>query len=164
MTSRRLTGIVESALLTARSRPCAICTSQYRRALHHDQQSRPLHYSSRRRHASTVNADEISHFSSLSNQWWDEGGSFNVLQRMNKVRVQFLRERLLEAALYESTSPESDREKILGPQALAGLKVLDIGCGGGLFAEVGWSTACDRCHIDACGPRFSAWLDSARPR
>jgi 2-polyprenyl-6-hydroxyphenyl methylase/3-demethylubiquinone-9 3-methyltransferase len=80
-----------------------------------------------RRNLSTINQDEISHFASLAATWWDEAGDFNVLQRMNKVRVQFLRDRLSEEGMIDFQDPV---------HFLKGKKVLDVGCGGGLFTEV----------------------------
>ena len=44
---------------------------------------------------STVNPDEIAHFSRLSAQWWDERGEFGMLHKMNPVRTQFVREKLV---------------------------------------------------------------------
>lgn len=113
---------------------CRACTPNALRSIIPTKQ-RLVHTSTPRK-VNTVNAEEINHFSSLAAHWWNESGSFGVLQRMNRVRVEFLRERLLEAALYESRDPEADRQKINGPRMLEGLRVLDVGCGGGLFSEV----------------------------
>ena len=80
----------------------------------------------------TINASEIAHFSRLSSQWWDEQGEFSFLHKMNPVRVQLIREKLLELS--------QDREggkKVQTSQVLEGLDVLDVGCGGGLLSEVG---------------------------
>lgn len=44
---------------------------------------------------STVNVDEIAHFSRLSSLWWDEHGEFAQLHRMNPIRMQFLREKVV---------------------------------------------------------------------
>lgn len=52
---------------------------------------------------STINQDEIAFFSRLSALWWDEQGEFGMLHRMNPVRMQFIREKLVSAgcrALY----------------------------------------------------------------
>lgn len=93
-----------------------------------------------RRSLSTINPSEVSHFANLAATWWDEQGDLNILQRMNKVRVEFLRERLQMAAVgangSSSAECESQLDKLAGPKFLQGLKVLDVGCGGGLFAEV----------------------------
>jgi hypothetical protein len=64
---------------------------------------------------SSVSEAEIAHFSRLSSRWWDESGEFGLLHRMNPARVRFLR----------------SREPVL-----KGKRVLDVGCGGGLFSEV----------------------------
>lgn len=55
---------------------------------------------------------------------------------MNKVRVQFLKERLKMVKRYEENTTVQDLLDIDGPYPLKGLKVLDVGCGGGLFTEV----------------------------
>lgn len=92
---------------------------------------------SQQRAISTINPDEVSHFANLAATWWDEQGDLNVLQRMNKVRVEFLRDRLITASFGKpSEIHEKELEKLNGPKFLDGLKVLDVGCGGGLFAEV----------------------------
>jgi hypothetical protein len=80
----------------------------------------------------TVNADEISHFSRLSSEWWDERGEFSFLHQMNPVRVRFIQEKLAEIATDDSESGE-----LVNPATvLRGLNVLDVGCGGGLLSEV----------------------------
>lgn len=83
--------------------------------------------------SSTVNDAEISHFSRLSSEWWDESGEFSFLHRMNPVRVQFIQEKLSEIA--RDDAPD-DGAHIQPSSILKGLDVLDIGCGGGLLSEV----------------------------
>ena len=78
---------------------------------------------------STVDSNEISHFSRLSSLWWDEQGEFKLLHRMNPVRMQFLREKLTEVALEE-------QGENLKRDVFEGLDILDVGCGGGLLSEV----------------------------
>ena len=87
---------------------------------------RPLHTSN-----ATVNPDEIAHFSRLSSQWWDHQGEFSFLHKMNPVRVQFIRDKLLEIA-----REENDDLDVQPTHVLCGLDVLDVGCGGGLLSEV----------------------------
>ncbi|KAG8804247.1 Hexaprenyldihydroxybenzoate methyltransferase, mitochondrial [Serendipita sp. 399] len=76
--------------------------------------------------ATTVNADEIAHFSKLSDQWWDERGEFSMLHKLNPVRVGFIRDRVLRVRHDEGNPDAMD---------LTGLDALDIGCGGGLLSE-----------------------------
>ncbi|KAL6298984.1 S-adenosyl-L-methionine-dependent methyltransferase [Sparassis latifolia] len=78
---------------------------------------------------SSVNPDEIAHFSRLSSLWWDERGEFYFLHKMNPVRMQFIREKLVEM------SHEDDIELSDATNILNGLDVLDVGCGGGLLSE-----------------------------
>lgn len=78
----------------------------------------------------TINPSEIAHFSRLSSQWWDEQGEFGLLHKMNPVRVQFIRQKLLEI------SREERGEEALRLGSLGGLDALDVGCGGGLLSEV----------------------------
>ncbi len=95
--------------------------------------SRVLRASLGAAHKSTVNEAEIAHFSKLSSKWWDEHGEFALLHRMNPVRLEFVRQKLLESAYDDGTIPE-DAPSTHNP--LRGLKVLDVGCGGGLLSEV----------------------------
>jgi 2-polyprenyl-6-hydroxyphenyl methylase/3-demethylubiquinone-9 3-methyltransferase len=74
---------------------------------------------------STVDAGEIERFSRIADEWWDPAGKFAPLHRLNPVRVGYIRDR---AAAHWS------RDALSG-QPLSGLKVLDIGCGGGLLSE-----------------------------
>ena len=47
---------------------------------------------------STINQHEIAHFSKLSALWWDEQGEFQMLHRMNPVRMKFIREKMVSAS------------------------------------------------------------------
>ncbi|KAI6041289.1 S-adenosyl-L-methionine-dependent methyltransferase [Pisolithus marmoratus] len=83
---------------------------------------------------STVNAAEIAHFSRLSSQWWDENGEFALLHRMNPVRVQYIREKLIEIA-HEEKGEDVAREMEQRRDSFRGMNMLDVGCGGGLLSE-----------------------------
>ncbi|XP_063340716.1 ubiquinone biosynthesis O-methyltransferase, mitochondrial [Pelmatolapia mariae] len=73
---------------------------------------------------STVDPDELRKFQSLANKWWDEQGEFAALHAMNDLRVPFIRDNLLN--VHRARHPG---------KPLAGLKILDVGCGGGLLTE-----------------------------
>jgi 2-polyprenyl-6-hydroxyphenyl methylase/3-demethylubiquinone-9 3-methyltransferase len=71
---------------------------------------------------STVDPDEISKFAALAAEWWNPEGPFGALHRLNPVRLQFIRDRTAEHFATAKTKP------------LAGLDVLDLGCGGGIVS------------------------------
>jgi hypothetical protein len=84
---------------------------------------------------SSVNPEEVAFFSRLSSAWWDESGEYAQLHRMNPKRVQFVKEKLLEVAREEQGEVHAARMES-GGKPLAGMDVLDVGCGGGLLSEV----------------------------
>ncbi|MGH6948342.1 MAG: bifunctional 2-polyprenyl-6-hydroxyphenol methylase/3-demethylubiquinol 3-O-methyltransferase UbiG [Kiloniellales bacterium] len=78
-----------------------------------------------RSNAQSVDPAEIEKFERLAAQWWDPEGKFRPLHRFNPARLTFIRDRL---AAHLGRDPEDERP-------LVGLKLLDLGCGGGLLAE-----------------------------
>lgn len=75
--------------------------------------------------AASIDPAEIARFSALAAEWWDPQGKFRPLHKFNPVRLQFIRDRI--AAHF--------RRDPLGNRPLEGLRLLDIGCGGGLVSE-----------------------------
>jgi len=75
--------------------------------------------------ASTVDAVEVARFAALAAQWWDPGGKMGMLHKLNPVRVRFIK----EAACRRF---ERDPKRL---DSLDGLRILDIGCGGGILSE-----------------------------
>ncbi|KAF7665977.1 hypothetical protein LDENG_00125690 [Lucifuga dentata] len=82
----------------------------------------PWHISTRK--ASTVDPSEVKRFQLLANKWWDEQGEFAALHAMNDLRVPFIRDNLLN--VHRGHQPG---------KPLTGLRILDVGCGGGLLTE-----------------------------
>ena len=76
---------------------------------------------------SSVDPDEINRFRQLSSSWWNETGEYAALHSLNQLRIPFIREQLLQ-------SSSSKINPSIKP--LKGFQLLDIGCGGGLLAEV----------------------------
>jgi 2-polyprenyl-6-hydroxyphenyl methylase/3-demethylubiquinone-9 3-methyltransferase len=75
--------------------------------------------------AASIDPAEIARFSAMAEEWWDPAGKFRPLHQLNPARLRFIRDRL---------AGHFGRDA-LGPSPLAGLRVLDIGCGGGLVSE-----------------------------
>ncbi len=73
----------------------------------------------------TVDANEAAKFAAIAAEWWDPNGKFRPLHRFNPTRLEFIRARACNHFVRDPARLD----------ALAGLKVLDIGCGGGLIAE-----------------------------
>ena len=74
---------------------------------------------------STIDDEEVARFSAMADEWWDPKGNFKPLHKFNPVRLGYIRDRL---CTHFDRDPQS-----LTP--LAGLKLLDVGCGGGLISE-----------------------------
>ncbi len=72
----------------------------------------------------TVNKSEIDKFSKLASEWWDPNGKFKPLHKFNPVRLKYIKKSILKKSNYKN-----------GNKSLNGIKILDIGCGGGLLCE-----------------------------
>ena len=72
----------------------------------------------------TINKKEIEKFSKIAEEWWDPNGKFKPLHNFNPIRISYLKENIIE------TFNLQKKDKIL-----SGVKILDIGCGGGLLCE-----------------------------
>lgn len=73
----------------------------------------------------SIDPAEVAKFSAMAADWWDPKGKFRPLHRFNPVRLKFIRE---TAERHFGLTPGRLRP-------LEGLRLLDIGCGGGLVAE-----------------------------
>jgi 2-polyprenyl-6-hydroxyphenyl methylase/3-demethylubiquinone-9 3-methyltransferase len=73
----------------------------------------------------SVDPAEVARFSALAHTWWDARGPFAPLHRFNPTRLGFIRD----------TAAERFGRDIRTPRPFEGLRLLDIGCGGGLLAE-----------------------------
>lgn len=73
----------------------------------------------------TRNQAELDHFKDHSSTWWDETGPFHVLHAILPLRVAFIKEKI---GIYLQRGETSSTP-------LKGLRILDVGCGGGIFCE-----------------------------
>jgi 2-polyprenyl-6-hydroxyphenyl methylase/3-demethylubiquinone-9 3-methyltransferase len=74
---------------------------------------------------STIDEAEVARFSALAAEWWNPHGKFGVLHKFNPVRLGYIRD---QAAAHFGRDAN-------GPRPFEGLRLLDIGCGGGLLSE-----------------------------
>ena len=72
----------------------------------------------------TVNKKEVDKFSKLASEWWDPKGKFKPLHKFNPVRLSYIKKTIVK------------KKKLLNnKKPLKNIKILDIGCGGGLLCE-----------------------------
>ncbi len=74
---------------------------------------------------STIDSGEVERFSALAAEWWNPNGKFRPLHKFNPVRLSYIRDRIAERF---GRDPHAARP-------FEGLRILDIGCGGGLLCE-----------------------------
>jgi 2-polyprenyl-6-hydroxyphenyl methylase/3-demethylubiquinone-9 3-methyltransferase len=86
---------------------------------------RPMPVPDHSRPATSADPEELRRFADLAAEWWDETGPMAALHQLNPTRLAYLRDRVCA---------RFDRDP-LDERPLAGLDVLDVGCGGGLLSE-----------------------------
>lgn len=75
--------------------------------------------------ASSVDPAEVAKFEAMAAEWWDVNGKFRPLHMMNPVRLDYINRQI---------ATEFGRD-MTGQRPFSGLRILDIGCGGGLLSE-----------------------------
>ena len=75
--------------------------------------------------ASTVDPAEVAKFEAMAAEWWDPNGKFKPLHMLNPCRLDYITSQI---------ASEFDRD-LTTPLPFTGLRILDIGCGGGLLSE-----------------------------
>jgi 2-polyprenyl-6-hydroxyphenyl methylase/3-demethylubiquinone-9 3-methyltransferase len=73
----------------------------------------------------TIDAQEVEHYQQLADTWWDPTGPFWPLHTLNRLRVKWIISHLQKSIVGHQQ----------GQLPLAGLSVLDVGCGGGILSE-----------------------------
>ncbi|MAQ13894.1 MAG: bifunctional 3-demethylubiquinol 3-O-methyltransferase/2-polyprenyl-6-hydroxyphenol methylase [Sandaracinus sp.] len=73
----------------------------------------------------SIDESEVEKFSRIASEWWDPKGKFRPLHKFNPVRLEFLRSTLVSHFNLDASAAKP----------LSGIRLLDIGCGGGLVSE-----------------------------
>lgn len=76
-------------------------------------------------HHSTIDPDEVAKFEAMAAEWWDPNGKFKPLHMLNPCRLDYITAQI---------ASEFDRD-LSSDAPFDGLRILDIGCGGGLLSE-----------------------------
>ena len=90
----------------------------------------------------TVDSKEIEKFNKIADEWWSADGKFKPLHKFNPCRIAYIKEQLIN--YFDLSKNDADP---LTP--LKNLKILDVGCGGGLLCEPLSKLGADVVGIDA---------------
>ena len=72
----------------------------------------------------TINKKEIDKFSRIAEEWWNPVGKFKPLHKFNPIRISYIRDNIIRTFKLKNNN-----------KPLKKVKILDIGCGGGLLSE-----------------------------
>ena len=86
----------------------------------------------------TINKKEIEKFSKIAEEWWNPEGKFKPLHKFNPIRISYIKENIIKTFQLE-----------LNKTPLKNIKILDVGCGGGLLSEPMCRLGADVTGIDA---------------
>ena len=73
----------------------------------------------------TINKKEIEKFSKIAEEWWDPNGKFKPLHKFNPIRISYIKENIINTFNLKNKKENP----------LSEIKILDVGCGGGLLSE-----------------------------
>ena len=74
--------------------------------------------------SNTINKKEIEKFSKIAEEWWNPEGKFKPLHKFNPIRISYIKDNIISS--FKIKNKKKPLEKV---------KILDIGCGGGLLTE-----------------------------
>ena len=72
----------------------------------------------------SINKKEIEKFSKIAEEWWNPDGKFKPLHNFNPIRIKYIKDNIVKDFNIKSSN-----------RPFKGIKILDIGCGGGLLSE-----------------------------
>ena len=73
---------------------------------------------------SSINKKEIEKFSKIAEEWWNPNGKFKPLHNFNPIRIKYIKDNII-----------NDFNIKISSKPFKNIKILDIGCGGGLLSE-----------------------------
>jgi len=102
-------------------------------------------------HSPSIDPAEVAKFAAMAEDWWNPYGKFRPLHKFNPTRLRFIRE---TAEAHFSLKSGSELP-------LKGLKLLDIGCGGGLLSEPMTRLGAAVTGVDATEPNIKTAMTHA---
>jgi len=72
----------------------------------------------------TINYKEIEKFSKIAEEWWDPEGKFKPLHKFNPIRISYIKNNIIKKLKLKNSKKPLEK-----------VRILDIGCGGGLLSE-----------------------------
>ena len=72
----------------------------------------------------SINKKEIEKFSKIAEEWWNPDGKFKPLHNFNPIRIKYIKDNIIKDFNIKSSN-----------KPFKNIKILDIGCGGGLLSE-----------------------------
>ena len=94
--------------------------------------------------STSIDPDELAKFTAMAEDWWNPHGQFKPLHKFNPTRLAYIRDKL---CAHFDRDPHGDKP-------LQGLRLLDIGCGGGLLSEPMARLGADVVGADASEPNI----------
>ena len=86
----------------------------------------------------TINKKEIEKFTKIAEEWWDPEGKFKPLHKFNPIRINYIKDNIIRTLKLKNKKKPLEK-----------VKILDIGCGGGLLSEPMKRLGADVVGIDA---------------
>ncbi len=81
-------------------------------------------------HSASVDPEDVARFNRLGDLWWDKNGKMGILHDINPIRVAYIRDHVRRFILHDAGALNTP-----GARPLEGVRIADIGCGGGILSE-----------------------------
>ena len=86
----------------------------------------------------TINKEEIEKFSKIAEEWWNPSGKFKPLHKFNPIRISYIKDNIINTLKLKNKKKPLEK-----------VRILDVGCGGGLLSEPMKRLGADVVGIDA---------------